>query len=183
MKEYTDSQPHGVASDEYLDLVNENDEIIGKKLRSLACLERLSNFRVVNAFVVNSKRQLWIPQRGYAKILFPGALDFSMGGHVGSGESYVTAFKRETREELGIDVATFNYRLLGKLSPERNRVSSFMHVYEIMMEKTPNYNPDDFIRSYWLYPYELLTMINNGVPAKEPDLRIAVESFYKSLLK
>jgi len=44
--------------DEYLDLVNENDEVIGRKLRSEIYAEHLSNFRVVNAFVVNSKGEL-----------------------------------------------------------------------------------------------------------------------------
>lgn len=165
------------STDEYLDLVNENDEIIGRKPRSAIYQERLSNFRVVNAFVVNSKGQLWIPQRGYNKKNFSGALDFSMGGHVESGESYDIAFKRETREELGIDIAAINYRPLGKLSPKRDRVASFMQVYEILMEQTPKYNPDDFINSYWLYPHELQAMIKNGKPAKS-DLIVVVDRFY-----
>lgn len=151
MEESIDRQPRGVESDEYLDLVNQNDEVIGRKLRSEIYQERLLNFRVVNAFVINSKGQLWIPLRSHRKEIFPGALDFSMGGHVKRGESYDIAFKRETREELEIDVTTINYRLLGKLSPKRDRVASFMQVYEITMEQSPNYNPEDFIKSYWLY--------------------------------
>ncbi len=180
-REHPDQQPYGIVSDEYLDLVNDDDEIIGKKLRSAMYQERLSNFRVVNAFIINSKGQLWIPQRGYNKKLFPGALDFSMGGHVQSGESYDRAFQRETQEELRSDVATINYRLLGKLSPKRDSVSSFMQIYEMMMEQSPNYNPDDFITSYWLYPHELQILIKNGTPAKSPDLGIVVDRFYKNL--
>jgi len=174
MKEY----PCGITTDEYLDLVDKNDKIIGRKPRSAIYQERLSNFRVVNAFVVNSKGQLWIPQRSHDKKKFPGALDFSMGGHVESGESYDIAFKRETLEELRIDIAAINYRLLGKLSPKRDRVASFMQVYEILMEQTPKYNPDDFINSYWLYSHELQAMIKNGKPAKS-DLIVVTNRFYK----
>jgi isopentenyl-diphosphate delta-isomerase len=47
-------------NDEYLDLVSENDEVIGKKLRSEIYAEHLSNFRVVNAFLVNSEGKLWV---------------------------------------------------------------------------------------------------------------------------
>lgn len=177
MAEYINKRPRGAASDEYLDLVDKDDEIIDRKLRSVIYQERLSNFRVVNAFVINSKGQLWIPQRGHSKKIFPDALDFSMGGHVESGESYDIAFERETREELKINVSTINYRLLGKLSPEQDGVASFMQIYEIPMEQTPKYNPNDFIKSYWLYPHQLLIMIKNGMPAKS-DLSIVVNHLF-----
>lgn len=172
MKEHISKQ-----SDEYLDLVSNKDEVIDRKLRSLIYQERLSNFRVVNGFVINSKGQLWIPQRSHDKEIFPDALDFSVGGHVKSGESYDVAFRRETKEELKIDAATTNHRLLGKLSPEQDGVASFMQIYEIPMEQTPKYNPDDFIRSYWLYPSQLLTMLKNGRPVKS-DLITVVSRFY-----
>lgn len=44
--------------DEFLDLVDENDNVVGKKKRSEVYAERLSNFRVVNAFVVNQKGEI-----------------------------------------------------------------------------------------------------------------------------
>ncbi len=127
----------GQRSDEYLDLVNNKDEVINRKLRSLIYQERLSNFRVVNGFGINSKGQLWIPQRVHNKTISPDALDFSVGGHVESGEGYDDAFERETREELKFDISTVNYRLLGKLSPKQDGVASFMQIYEIPMEQIP----------------------------------------------
>jgi len=74
--------------DEYLDLVDLQDSVIGRKLRSEVYAEHLSNFRVVNAFVLNSKGELWIPRRTADKRIFPLCLDMSVGGHVESGESY-----------------------------------------------------------------------------------------------
>lgn len=170
------------ATDEYLDVVNEHDEIIGRELRSVIYREHISNFRVVNAFVKNTAGKLWTPQRSDMKDLFPGALDFSMGEHVKSGESYDDAFERGLSEELRITKDKVVNRLLGKLSPQIHGVSAFMRVYEIDMEQTPHYNPNDFRAGFWLSPRELLSMISQGTPTKEPDLRIAVNAFYKDSL-
>ncbi len=173
---------HDPQGDEYLDLVNEHDEVIGRKLRSQIYEEKLSNFRVVNAFIKNSEGLLWIPQRSSTKKIFPGALDFSMGGHVKSGESYDDAFIREMDEELGFHPEKDRYRLLEKLLPGENGVAAFMHVYEIDADVAPPYNPEEIQSGRWLSPRELLEIISRGMPTKEPDLRIAVEMFYKGAL-
>ncbi|MDA2935925.1 NUDIX domain-containing protein [Patescibacteria group bacterium AH-259-L05] len=84
--------------DEYIDLVDEHDNVIGKKKRSEIYAKNLSNFRVVDAFIINSKKEIWIPRRTVNKRIFPLCLDTSMGGHVETGETYEHAFKREMRE-------------------------------------------------------------------------------------
>ena len=69
-----------IQDDEILDIVDENDCVIGQKKRSEIYRQRLCNFRVVNAFVVNSLGQLWIPRRSAHKSIFPFCIDVSMGG-------------------------------------------------------------------------------------------------------
>ncbi len=69
-----------IQDDEILNIVDENDYVIGQKKRSEIYCQRLCNFRVVNAFVVNSLGQLWIPRRSAHKSIFPFCLDVSMGG-------------------------------------------------------------------------------------------------------
>lgn len=164
-------------NDEYLDLVNEQDEVIGKKLRSEVYTEGLSNFRVVNAFVVNSKGKLWIPRRTASKRIFPLCLDMSMGGHVESGETYEQSFKREVEEELGFVVDVRPWRLLGHLTPQRHGVSAFMNVYEIRADEVPKFNPNDFSEYFWLTPGELLEKMNAGEKTKG-DLPKLVNIFY-----
>lgn len=163
--------------DEYLDLVDENDNVIGKKKRSEVYAENLSNFRVVNAFVVNSKGEIWIPRRAANKRIFPLCLDMSMGGHVESGESYEETLKRETQEELNIDTDKTQVRLLGHLSPQKDGVSANMNVYEIKMDETPNYNKSDFIEYFWLTPKALFEKIADGEKTKG-DLPKLVTIFY-----
>lgn len=168
---------HNITTDEFLDLVDQDDNVIGKKRRSEVYAENLSNFRVVNVFLVNSEGEIWIPRRSANKRIFPLHLDMSMGGHVESGENYEDALKRELQEELNIDVTKVGCELLGKLNPHENNVSAFMQVYVIKTDEAPDYNKDDFVEYFWLQPKALLELINNGEKAKG-DLPKLVERFY-----
>ncbi len=163
--------------DEYLDLVNEKDAVIGKKLRSEVYAEGLSNFRVINAFIINSQGAIWIPRRTADKRLFPLCLDMSVGGHVESGETYDQTFKRETAEELNIDTDTVQHKLLGHLTPQKDNVSAFMNVYEIKMDQAPEYNANDFTEYFWLTPRQFFEKIDQGDRAKE-DLPRLIHRFY-----
>jgi len=163
--------------DEYLDVVDKQDKVIGKKKRSEIYAENIFNYRVVNAFVMNSEGKIWIPRRSADKKYFPLSLDVSIGGHVESGESYEEAFKREANEELNIDINQFPNCLLGYLRPHIHNVSSFMNVYEIKMNEIPNFNKDDFIEYFILTPRELFDKITKGDRAKS-DLLKLVQMFY-----
>lgn len=165
------------SSDEYLDLVDRNDQVIGRKLRSEVYAGGLTNFRVINAFLRREDGRLWIPRRGPTKRIFPLALDMSVGGHVESGESYDAAFRRETQEELGLDVTQVPYRLVGHFTPHEHGLSAFMRVYEIRSSDVPNYNREDFVEWIWLTPKEVLDRIEAGDTPKS-DLPKLVRLVY-----
>ncbi|MEK7193387.1 MAG: NUDIX hydrolase [Patescibacteria group bacterium] len=163
--------------DEYLDLVDENDNIVGKKRRSEIYAEHLTNFRVVNVFIMNSKGEIWIPRRTANKRIFPLCLDMSMGGHVESGETYEDALGREAQEELNIDISRVSPRFLGHLTPHKDGVSAYMKVYEIKMDAAPDYNKNDFAEYFWFTPRTVLEHIEQGDQAKE-DLPKLIKIFY-----
>jgi len=163
--------------DEILDLVSPDDIVIGQLSRSEVYAQKLSNFRVVNAFVVNDKGQIWIPRRTKTKRLFPLCLDASMGGHVMSGETYEQAFARETQEELGIDVNHISYEMIGRLNPHNHKTSAFMQVYVIHLNQVDNYNTHDFCESFWLTPEECIEKLHSGDKGKGDLLKIIQQLF------
>lgn len=164
--------------DELLDLVNSSDQVIGQKRRSEIYQQQLRNFRVVNGFLINSQRELWIPRRTFHKKIFPGGLDFSIGGHVESGESYEAAFAREVAEELGIDLKTAVFREIGYLSPYEYPISAFMKVFEITTDTIPQYNRQDFVEAFWLTPTALLAKLKTESHPPKDDLEKLVRLFY-----
>ncbi len=167
--------------DEYLDIVNEKDVAIGRLLRSQVYEKGLSNFRVINMFIINSNGELWIPRRTANKRIFPLCLDMSVGGHVESGENYESALIREVSEELNIDLKLAPFKILGHLRPQ-DGVSAFMNVYELMMDEVPNYNIDDYVEYYWLEPKKVIEMIDGGEMAKS-DLPKLIKKFYMERLR
>src|SRR5262245_2682199 len=154
------------ADDELLDVVDDDDRVIGEQRRSAAYAAGRHDFRVVNAFLEDVDGRLLIPRRAPAKRLFPSCLDVSEGGHVMSGEGYETALRRELAEELRLDLDAMPWALLGHLTP-RDGVSAFMCVYRIRADVMPSYNTDDFSVVMWLTPRELLKRVAAGEPAKD----------------
>lgn len=163
--------------DELLDVVNEQDEVIGQMMRSEVYRRGLKNFRAVNAFLQNEEGQLWIPRRTKYKRLFPLGLDASMGGHVAAGETYEQALWRELEEELSIQPHSMPYTELGFLTPHEHGVSAFAKIYLFRMNDAPSYNPDDYIEFYWLTPQELIDRVAAGDVSKS-DLPKMVSYFF-----
>jgi len=104
-------------SGELLDIVHMNGEPTGEQLDKAVIHKNGLWHRDVHVWVTNGT-QLLEQQRTWDKKIMPGAWDISVGGHVGTGESYLKAAIRETSEELGMDVAAERFIPAGKLAVE-----------------------------------------------------------------
>ena len=80
-------------SDEIVDVVDENDEVIGQ---AQMCDVRARNLlrRGVAAIVRNRRGDLYIHRRADTKAAFSGWYDTVVAGSVKSGESYEAAIRR-----------------------------------------------------------------------------------------
>jgi isopentenyldiphosphate isomerase len=86
-------------NEEYLDVIDENDQVVGKALRS-DVYQKLLPHRIVHTFVFNEEGKLALQQRSRQNSFLPLYWGTSSGGHVASGEGYEEAALRELREEL-----------------------------------------------------------------------------------
>ncbi|MCK8436237.1 NUDIX domain-containing protein [Streptomyces sp. D2-8] len=89
------------AADEILDIVDENDQVIGQSPRGEAYARGLRH-RCVFIQARDAEDRVFVHRRTPAKLVFPSLYDMFVGGVVGAGESYDTAALREAEEELGV---------------------------------------------------------------------------------
>ncbi|UUN25974.1 NUDIX hydrolase [Streptomyces sp. FIT100] len=89
------------AADEILDIVDENDEVIGQAPRGEVYARGLRH-RCVFIEARDAEGRIFVHRRTPGKLVFPSLYDMFVGGVVGAGESYDGAALREAEEELGV---------------------------------------------------------------------------------
>jgi 8-oxo-dGTP pyrophosphatase MutT (NUDIX family) len=89
------------AADEILDIVDENDQVIGQAPRG-EVYSRGMRHRCVFIEARDAGGRLFVHRRTATKLAFPSLYDMFVGGVVGAGESYDDAALREAEEELGV---------------------------------------------------------------------------------
>lgn len=87
--------------EEYLDVVDENDRLVGEQPRSVVHKSGVWH-RGVHVLLFTADNRLIVQQRSAQRIQSPNALDCSVSEHVQAGESYLDAARRGLNEELGI---------------------------------------------------------------------------------
>ncbi len=89
------------SADEILDIVDENDRVIGQSPRGAAYAQGLRH-RCAFIQVRDAAGRLFVHRRTPTKLVFPSLYDMWVGGVVGAGETYDEAALREAEEELGV---------------------------------------------------------------------------------
>ena len=117
-------------SEEIFDVVNDRNEVIDHKPRSVVHREGLKH-RAVHVLVFNSRGDLFLQKRSMAKDCFPGTWDSSASGHLDSGEEYDPCAVREMREELGYEASKAPARLFEIAAcPETGQEFVWVYRYE-----------------------------------------------------
>lgn len=142
---------------EYLDLVNENDEVIGKEDREVIYENNWRNFRVINIMIFTSDNKIIVPKRSSNRRVFPNCYDCSVGGHVSSGETYLQAAYRELDEELGITNVTLEE--IAYFKPYDLGTSSFSKMYKLVYDKKLNYDKQGIQEIFYMTKEEISNLI------------------------
>lgn len=139
--------------DEWFDVVNDRDEVIGRELRRDVHARGLWH-RAVHALVFNGAGAVFLQKRSMLKDLSPGLWDSSCSGHLDAGEDYDGAVVRELREEIGLQVT---------VSPERwFRIEAcaetgweFVWVYRLRSDGPLTLEPLEIQYGEWVAPAEV----------------------------
>ena len=86
---------------EWVDIVNEQNEVIAQSSRQQMRAQRLRH-RATYIVVHDGMGKILVQRRTETKDFYPGWLDATAGGVVQSGENVLDSARREAEEELGI---------------------------------------------------------------------------------
>ncbi|MGW8065670.1 NUDIX hydrolase [Streptomyces ziwulingensis] len=121
------------AADEILDVVDENDHVVGQARRGDVYARGLRH-RCVFVYARDARDRVFVHRRTAVKLVFPSLYDMFVGGVVGAGESYDDAALREAREELGVTRLPRPEHLFTFLYDDGAGRSWWSAVYEVRCE-------------------------------------------------
>ncbi|MDD4900745.1 MAG: NUDIX domain-containing protein [Patescibacteria group bacterium] len=119
-----------------LNIVNENDEIIGQETREKIHKSGLLH-REIHIYFITPNKEIIFQHRAKDKDTFPNLLDATVGGHVEIGDSYEQTAIKETEEETGIKIKANDLIFISKvkiysedkMSKTINNVFRFQYAY------------------------------------------------------
>lgn len=157
------------ASQEFLDVVDGNDRVVGKERRGIIHARGLMH-RSAQVLVFNSNGELFLQKRSKSKDEFPGLWDSSAAGHLDLGESYSDCARRELEEELGI-------RGTEELEPQCRLPASaetgFEHcaVFRCTHDGPLVLDPDEVEDGRWVSPGEMDRLVADPDSGLTPAVR------------
>lgn len=133
--------------DELFVVVDEKDNVREYRTRGECHHNKDLIHRAVELFIFDSLGRVLLQKRSHTKDIRAGFWSTSVGGHVGKGESYEDAMKREVREELGIDIpVTYHSKRVVEFPNEREMEALFTARYDGPF--TPNTKEVDEVRFF-----------------------------------
>ena len=99
---------------EQLEIVNENDEVIGLESRELIHQKGLLH-REIHVWFMTPNREIIFQHRAKDKDTYPDKLDATVGGHVEPSMSYEETAIKESKEETSIDLDPNKLKLVTKI--------------------------------------------------------------------
>ena len=144
---------------EFLDVVDENDNAVGKASMDEIYAERLPH-RIVHILIFNDKGKLALQMRSKYKSFCPQHWSTPVGGHVQSGESYEEAAMREFEEELGTKVPITQIRKDFYTDVKGNK--KFLATFKAVFNGPFNLNSEEVERIEFFGLDEIKKMIAKG---------------------
>jgi isopentenyl-diphosphate Delta-isomerase len=118
---------------EYLDVVDDDDKVIGKATRE-ECHRKNLPHRSVMFFIFDKQGRILVNKRSSKKEFFGGLHSIVLGGHISSGETYDDTVVREAMEEAQVNGKPFRMGYFKKRLPQE---MENVTVFGFITEKKP----------------------------------------------
>lgn len=162
--------------EEVLDLVDENDNVIGEVLKREANKDPRLIHREAGVLLFNADKKVLFQKRSLKKLVSPGEWQVSAAGHVTKDLTPLEAAHKELMEELGFDTDfTFVEKALIRRPYETHFAYRYIGKYEgqeVVVEK------DEVDEARLFSEAEFNKLISTGVPYNENSYLVA-KRFWK----
>jgi isopentenyldiphosphate isomerase len=166
------SNVKAAGGDEWFDVVNERDEVVGRATRREVHATGLWH-RAVHILVFDATGRVFLQKRSMLKDLSPGLWDSSCSGHLDSGEGYDAAAVRELGEEIGV-------RLPAGTVPTRwFRINAceetgweFVWIYRLRYDGPITVDPAEIQYGEWVAPPEVSARVSGQAAEFCPSFKL-----------
>ena len=164
---------------ELLDIVDINDQVLGRETR--AEIHRTGRMhRAVHMLVSNSSGEVFLQKRAATKDTNPNCWDSSAAGHVDSGELYLQAAVRELEEEIGVRCDEKDFLEFLRLKPSEKNGFEHQRHYSIRTDHPLTLCPVEIAEGRWFTPTDIDDWVASDDGALTSDLKL-VWPVYRAL--
>jgi len=164
--------------EEYVILVDENDNPIGKEEKVKCHLPNGKLHRAFTALIFNNEGKLLLTKRSEGKMLWPNDWDGTVASHPRESETYVSSAERRMPEEIGIAckmnyVNKFEYHVPYKNIGSENEICGTLIGTVDGFDKS-SLIKDEISEIKWISPDELKNELEQNRDAYCPWMAIAL---------
>ena len=164
--------------DEYVILVDKEDNPIGKEDKVKCHLPNGKLHRAFTALIFNGEGKLLLTKRSEGKMLWPNDWDGTVASHPRESETYVSSAERRMPEEIGID-CEMNYVNKFEYHVPYKDIGSENEICGTLIGTIDNFDESSMIKDEiseikWINPNELKNEIEQNRDAYCPWMVIAL---------
>ncbi|EBL1754181.1 NUDIX hydrolase YfcD [Salmonella enterica] len=153
-----------LASTEWVDIVNEDNEVIAQSSREQMRAQRLRH-RATYIVVHDGMGKILVQRRTETKDFLPGMLDATAGGVVQADEQLLESARREAEEELGIAGVPFAEHGLFYFEDQHCRVWGAL--FSCVSHGPFALQEDEVSEVCWLTPEEITARCDEFTPEED----------------
>ncbi len=144
---------------EYLDIVNEEDSVIGSASIQDIYDKKLLH-RIVHVLIFDDKGRIALQKRSKHKSFSPEHWCTSAGGHVQKGETYEQGALREYKEELGVEAELELFKK--DFFSDKRGIRKFLRIFKTTYNGPFNLNPEEVEKMEFFTIEEIQKLVDSG---------------------